>query len=134
MAFTRQIESQARGASDPPILLTALQSAQRFTGRTRRDYRDFAARSPLVAVFGEHLPTDLGPGVRQVGLGSGEALTREWIVLALGPHTAVALIAREREDDTENTRRDGDRRFDFIITYDRNIVTAAACNLLDRIP
>lgn len=133
-AFSRHIESQARSAADPPILLTALQRAQRFTGRTRRVYREIAGRSPLVAVFGEHLPTELGPGVRQVGLEPGDALTREWTVLALGPHTAAALIAREHDDDFEQARDDLDRRFDFVITYDRSVVTAAACNLLNRIP
>ena len=133
MAFSHQVETQARCAADPPILLTALQSAQRFTGRTRAGYCEFAAHSPLVAVFGDDLPTDQGPGVRQIGLAAGDPLTKEWIVLALGPHTAAALIAREH-DDAEQTRSDEDRRFDYIITYDRAVVTAAACNLLDRIP
>ena len=131
-AFSRHIEGQARTATDPPILLTALQRATRFTGRTRRDYRDFATRSPLVAVFGQDLPTDPGPGMRQVGLDSTDALAREWTVLALGPHTAAALIAREH--DSAQTPNDEDRRFDFVITYDRSLVSAAACNLLDRIP
>ena len=132
-AFSRHIESQARNAADPPILLTALQRAKRFTGRTRRDYLDFATRSPLVAVFAENLSTDLGPGVRQVCLDPDDALTLEWTVVALGPHTAAALIAREHPDNALYGRRDADRRFDFIITYDRLLVTAAACNLLDRI-
>ena len=133
-AFSRHIESQARSAADPPILLTALQRAKRFTGRTRRDYRDFAVRSPLVAVFGQDLPTELGAGVRGVALHSDDPLATEWTVLALGPHTAAALIAREHRDNDAHERRDDDRRFDFIITYDRSLVTAASCNLLDRIP
>ena len=132
-AFSRLIEHQARQATDPPILLTALQRAPRFTGRTRDDYRDFAVRSPLVAVFGEDLPTDLGPGIRGVAVDAGDALAMEWTVVTLGPHTAAALIAREHDDNREHHRRDGDRRFEFVITYDRTVVTAAACNLLDRI-
>ena len=131
-AFSRHIESHARNATDPPILLTALQRAKRFTGRTRQDYRDFAARSPLVAVFGEDVQTDLGPGIRGVALDAGDALVAEWTVLALGPHTASALIAREHDDNHHHD--DADRRFDFVITYDRSLVTAAAYNLLDRIP
>jgi EAL domain-containing protein (putative c-di-GMP-specific phosphodiesterase class I) len=133
-AFSRHIESQARNAPDPPILLTALQRATHFTGRTRHDYRDLAARSPLVAVFGRDMPTDLGPGVRGVALDPGDALTTEWTVLTLGPHTAAALIAREHGTGSGRTHRDEDRRFDFVITYDRSLVTAAARNLLDRIP
>ncbi|OPX05914.1 hypothetical protein B1790_30050 [Mycobacterium sp. AT1] len=131
-AFSRHIESQARHAPDPPILLTALERAQHFTGRTRRDYRVLAARSPLVAVFGQNLPNDLGLGIRGVALDPADALVAEWIVLTLGPHTAAALIAREHDDNLKHAR-EGDRRFDFVITYDRALVTAAACNLLDRI-
>ena len=134
VAFSRHIESQARCAADPPILLTALQQAEHFAGRTRRDYHRFAARSPLVAVFGRRLHTDLGPGVRQICLDVADELAAEWTVLTLGPHTAAALIARERADEDGPTRRDRDRRFDYVITYDRSLVTAAACNLLDRIP
>ena len=132
-AFSRLIEHQARHATDPPILLTALQRAKHFTGRTREDYQDFAIRSPLVAVFGEDLPTDLGPGIRGVAVDASDALSKEWTVVALGPHTAVALIAREHDDNLVHHRRDEDRRFEFAITYDRAVVTAAACNLLDRI-
>lgn len=84
-------------------------------------------------MFAENLPTDLGPGVRQVCLAADDALAAEWTVVALGPHTAAALIAREHPDNALRGRSDADRRFDFIITYDRSLVTAAACNLLDRI-
>jgi hypothetical protein len=131
-AFSRQIEIQAQCASDPPMLLTALQHARYFTGRTQRDYCEFATRSPLVAVFGQQLPADLGPGVRGVALNAGDTLRAEWVVLMLGPHTATALIAREYRDQDKLPSRDQDRRFDFIITYDRSLVTAAARNLLDR--
>ncbi|KAA0095980.1 EAL domain-containing protein [Mycolicibacterium sp. P1-18] len=133
-AFSRHIESQAHDSTDTPILLTALQHAKHFTGRTRRAYRDLAGRSSMVAVFGANMPADFGSGVRGVALESTDALAKEWTVLALGPHLAAALIAREHDDDGEETRRDGDRRFDFVITYDRAIVTAAACNLLARVP
>ena len=132
--FSRHIESQAHDATDPPILLTALQHAKHFTGRTQRAYRELAARSSMVAVFGANMPADFGSGVRGVALDPTDALALEWTVLALGPHMAAALIAREHVDDVEETRRDEDRRFDFVITYDRAIVTAAACNLLARVP
>jgi hypothetical protein len=53
-------------------------------------------------------------------------------VLPLGAHTAAALIARERPDDPTHHHPDQDRRFDFTITYDRSLITAAAHHLLDR--
>ena len=131
-AFSRQIEIQAQHATDPPILLTALQHARYFSGRAQREYCELATRSPLVAVFGQQLPADLGPGVRGVALHAGDILRTEWVVLTLGPHTATALIAREHHDQGKLPSSDQDRRFDFLITYDRSLVTAAARNLLDR--
>ncbi len=86
----------------------------------------------VVAIFGEGVPVDLGPGVRGGPLHPGDPLCSEWIVLALGAHTAAAHIATER-DGSDDALPEGDRRFDFVITYDRALVTAAARNLLDRL-
>lgn len=131
IAFSRLIETQAGRASDPPMVLAALQRAQYLTEDTRKRYTDLAGSIPLVALFGEELPADLAAGIRGVPLQPSDPLCAEWIVLSLGPHTAAALIAREcpnRDDAREN-----DRRFDFVMTYDRALVTLAAYNLLDRV-
>ena len=61
-----------------------------------------------------------------------DPLCAEWTVLAIGPHYAAALIAREHDDDPAMFRDEGDRRFDFVITHDRGVVAAAARNLLER--
>jgi EAL domain-containing protein (putative c-di-GMP-specific phosphodiesterase class I) len=129
-AFARHIETQALLGADPPMVLMALQKAEYFTERTRRQYCALAERSPLVAVFGQDLPEDLGPRIRGVGLDPSDPLCAEWAVVVLGPHSAAAMLGRERADNVGVP--DGDRRFDFVITYDRALVTTAARNLLDR--
>lgn len=129
--FSRHIEAQARHATDPPMVLTAVQRAEHFTGSTRARYREIAATSPLVAIFGAGLPADLGAGIRGVDLDPADPLCALWIVLILGPHHAAALIAREQ--DAVGSVPEGERRFDLIITYDRVLVTVVARNLLDRI-
>jgi EAL domain-containing protein (putative c-di-GMP-specific phosphodiesterase class I) len=131
-ALSRNIESQAAQADDRPMVFTALQRDQHFTGATRDRYRDLATTCPLVAVFGQNLPTELGSGVRGIELDPADPLCAEWTVIALGPHNATALIAREQTHQSAQAIRDGDRRFDFVITYDRTLVTAAARDLLDR--
>lgn len=131
-ALSRNIESQAAQADDRPMVFSALQRDQHFTKATRDRYRNLAATCPLVAVFGQNLPPDLGSGVRGVELHPADPLCAEWTVIALGPHNATALIAREHAHENARVRRDGDRRFDFVITYDRALVTAAARDLLDR--
>ena len=135
IAFSRLIETQASHASDPPMVLAALQRAQFLTEETKRRYTDLASSVPLVALFGEQLPTDLAPGIRGVPLSPEDPLCAEWIVLTLGPQTSVALIAREcphRPAENDSAQKDIDRRFDFVMTYDRTLVTLAAYNLLDR--
>ncbi|CAN5705017.1 hypothetical protein BH09ACT8_BH09ACT8_43970 [soil metagenome] len=130
IAFSHLIETQASRASDPPMVLAALQRAQYLTEDTQRRYADLAGSIPLIALFGEELPPDLAPGIRGVPLRPADPLCAEWIVLTLGPHTAAALIARECPG--LHDARDNDRRFDFVMTYDRALVTLAAYNLLDR--
>ncbi|MET0698034.1 MAG: EAL domain-containing protein [Mycobacterium sp.] len=132
-AFSQHIEAQAGDTHDHPMVLTALQQDQYFTPAIRDRYEELAQSSPLVAVFGQHLPTDLGNQVRGVRLSPTDPLSTEWTVLALGPQISVALIGRECDSQVNRNRADDDRRFDFTITYNRALVTAVAHNLLNRI-
>jgi hypothetical protein len=129
--FSRHMEAQARHAADPPMVLTSLQQADHFTEATRDRYREIAATSPLVAMFGRGLPRELAPGIRGVDLDPADPLCGQWIVLILGPHHAAALIAREQ--DASGSMPESERRFDMTVTYDRTLVTVVARNLLDRI-
>ncbi|MBC7552288.1 MAG: hypothetical protein H7269_15635 [Cellulomonas sp.] len=53
----------------------------------------------------------------------------QWTVVILGAHQAVPLIARDLGDQDV----DRDREFEFVLTYDRALVTAAAHALIGRI-
>jgi len=130
LALSHHVESLASPAIDPPMLLSALQHGKHFSESTRDRYRKLAERSVLVAVFGEMLPRNLGRGIRTVTLDSADPLGNEWTVVALGPHISAALIAREQPG---STGRNGDREFDMVLTYDRNLVTSAARALMYRL-
>lgn len=80
---------------------------------------------------GRDVAADLGGGVRGVELQPEDPLCEEWVIVTIGAHTASALVARELDDPS---RRDGDRRFEFLITSDRALVTAAARSMLARVP
>lgn len=132
VAVSRSIEEQALRDADTTMVLIAVQHAKYFDPPTRRRYLALAEISPLVAVFGQNVVTDPAPGLRGVALHPADPLCKEWVVLTLGPHTATALIAREREHPLRTV--ESDRRFDFIVTHDRAIITAAARALLNRVP
>jgi EAL domain-containing protein (putative c-di-GMP-specific phosphodiesterase class I) len=132
-AFTRHIERQAARVADPPMVLAALQRAEHYTPRTRNQYRALADTCPLVAIFASGLSVDPESKVREIALDPSDPLCEEWTVVVLGPHHCVALLARELyPEGPDEVEDDNDRRFEFTITYDRDLVTAAARNMLDR--
>lgn len=131
VALSRYLEQQALEASDPPMVLTALQEAKFFAGETRARYERLAMRSPLVAVFGRDVPDHLGSGIHGVRFDRNDSLRHQWIVLALGANIATALVSREVP--THNgSGRDGDRVFDMTSINDRTLVTGVARQLLSR--
>lgn len=132
VSLSETIERQAIAAADAPMVLTSLQNGRYFSGQTRRNYLELASSRPLVAVFGTDMPQPPPSSpLRLVDLPPSDPCSSEWVVLALGGHTATALVAREHSN---NTGADGDREFDFTITHDRRAIAAVARMLLSRIP
>lgn len=131
LAFSRAIEQQVHNAADHQIVLAGVQHGRFFTGRTADVYRDLAITNPLVTVFGQDLPRTGDDELVLQRLAADDPLAAEWLVVAIGGHTAVALIARERAG---RQRADADREFDFVIAHDRRLVADAARNLMARIP
>ncbi|MEE3065468.1 MAG: EAL domain-containing protein [Actinomycetota bacterium] len=130
IALSAHIEAQAGCTADPPIVLATLQHHRYFSAGTRRRYVELAEFCPLVTVFGQDLPEHLGSAIRGVALRPDDPLCEEWTVVALGPQLAVALIARERPGGA--TSSEYDRQFEFVLTYERRVVTEAAHSLLAR--
>ena len=133
LELSDHIERLALTAECPPIVLATVQTAESFTGAMRKKYSTIAKRCPLVAVFGENIPPDLEPGVRGVHLDPDDPLSREWTILVLGPETAAGLVAHEMRCPASATGQDKEARFDTVITFDRERVTAPARSLLDRL-
>jgi DICT domain-containing protein len=132
VALSRHLEEQARTAADKPMILSTFQHGAYFGQPTRDRYVTLAEARPLVAVFGREMAAGQTPVLRAVDLDASDPLCDEWVVVTLGPQTAVALIARECAGQAGEA--DDDRRFDFVVTHDRAVVTAAASALLNRVP
>jgi DICT domain-containing protein len=69
------------------------------------------------------------PGVRGATIGEDDPLLGEWSVAVLGPHFAAALVAVDLGDQGPEMQR----RFDFALTYDRDLVVEAASALMRRV-
>jgi EAL domain-containing protein (putative c-di-GMP-specific phosphodiesterase class I) len=126
------IEHVALSAESPPIILRTVRSSDELGDAAKASLSTIAERSALVAVFGQN-PPDLGPRVRRVTLDPGDPLSAESTIVALGPDTAAAVIAREKRCGASASKSPEFRRFDMAMTFDRANVTAAARNLLDRL-
>ncbi len=126
MPLSRHLEALAGEGHQPPVLLACFQEGRHFTPATARRFTRIARHSPLVAAFGIGLPDEPVPGVRGAHLGKHDPLRGEWNVIVVGPHQAAALVARDLGD----AGPDRERRFEFAVTHDRDLVVAAAQSLL----
>ncbi|WP_179471829.1 sensor domain-containing phosphodiesterase [Mycolicibacterium vinylchloridicum] len=132
-ALSHHIGGIAATAQNAPIVLATVHPDEQMDPHTEQMYSAIAERSPLVAVFGQNGWNGLGPRVRGVTLHRDDPLLRESTLLVLGPETACGLIARERLSPAVHSADAERRRFDMVITYDHQRVTAAARPLLDRL-
>jgi EAL domain-containing protein (putative c-di-GMP-specific phosphodiesterase class I) len=127
--ISRTLELMALDLRVPPVLVAGFERARFFGPATARRYAELAHRLAFVCAFGVDMPRTPAPGVRGQPLSPTDPLTREWTVVVLGAHRAAALVAR----DVGSQGDDGDREFDFVVTYDRAVVIAAAQCLVGRI-
>jgi len=113
----------------PPLLLTSFEHVRFFSPATARRYTEMAERLPFVCALGVDMPEHPAPGVRGAALSIQDPLASEWTVVVLGAHKVAALIARDLGD----AGADREREFEFVVTYDRTLVTASAQSLIGRL-
>lgn len=123
------LERQAGQLGAPGVILSAFQTDERFTPATRRRYTALAADAAFVGALGVGMDEQPAPGVRGGHLWTDDPLVDEWAVAVVGPHFAAALAAVDLHDDGP----DADRRFDYVVTYDRDRVLAVATSLMARV-
>ncbi len=129
-AMTRHLEEQARGLGRTAVLVAAFEHERRFTPEVRERYGELGAELAFCAIVGRDVPLDPGPGVHGGGAVPPADPTRsEWTVAVVAPHFAAALIAHERREP----ERTGEPRFDYVLTYDRELATAVAASLTARV-
>ncbi|WP_221328663.1 EAL domain-containing protein [Actinoplanes sp. L3-i22] len=126
---SKTLELMALQAAIPPVLLAAFEHVRFFRPSTTRRFTELAERLPFVAALGVGMPPAPAPGVRGGALSIQDPLASEWTVVVLGAHTAAALMARDLGD----IGPDPDRQFEFVVSYDQALVTAAAHAMIGRL-
>jgi EAL domain-containing protein (putative c-di-GMP-specific phosphodiesterase class I) len=129
-AISKQLEAEALRIGRAAVLVTLFEHGRFCTPATQRRYATVASRGIVCAVYGVSLPEEPGPGVRGIALSPGEGMSHDWVVSVISPHFAAALIAEDMADDGP----DRERRFRYLLTYDRAIAVAVARSLITREP
>jgi EAL domain-containing protein (putative c-di-GMP-specific phosphodiesterase class I) len=128
-AISVHLENQATGLDQHAVVVAAFQHADYFTPGSARRYEALGRKAAFVGVLGAGLSLDPVPGVRGGHLRPADPLRGEWDVAVVGTHFAATLVARDLGDDgPEHTRR-----FDYLLSYDRELAVAVARTLLARL-
>lgn len=130
VALSKQLEAVAGPAGTSSLVLAAFQTAEQFTPATRERYRRLAGQSTLVMAAALGLHSTDTPGVSTTSLDPSDPLVHEWNVLVLAPTLSVMLVA---SDLHVPVRRQRDREFDYVLTYDRDLIAHAARSMLSRL-
>lgn len=127
VSMSTDLESRAGGSGPHTIALGTFQHRRNFTGAARDRWRSMSGTLTYVSVFA--LGFDSHPrGPDLVALTSGDPLVDEWNVIVLGETFACALSAL----DLHRRSLDGEREFEYVVSYDREAVARAARAILSR--
>jgi EAL domain-containing protein (putative c-di-GMP-specific phosphodiesterase class I) len=129
LALSRQLETEAETLGEETVVLSTFQDVRFFPDQTRKRYERLGHSAALVGALGLGIPPNPAVDVRGANLDAADPLRNEWNVIVISPSFAGAFVARDLGD----TGPDLDRRFDFFLTYDRELVRSAAVPLLARI-
>jgi hypothetical protein len=128
-AMTRQLEEHARAAGDAAVLLSAFKHASAFSPAARARYAGLARSVAFCGVLGQDMPSEPAPGVRGARVHATDPLRLELTVAVVSPHFAAALTAYDLGVEAPE-----DRRYEFVLTYERELAVAAAASLMARVP
>lgn len=127
--MSRGVEAHAAAEGPAVVVLASFQDVVHFTAASRSRYRRLAGEAALVGAIGAGIDSAPEDGVRGASLRVAEVLRGEWNVCVVGPYVAAALSARDLGDRGP----DAERRFDYVMTHDRELVLDAARALMGRI-
>jgi EAL domain-containing protein (putative c-di-GMP-specific phosphodiesterase class I) len=127
--ISKHLERQAMLSGEATAVLASFQEAVFFTPATRRRYLQLAQRAAFVGVFGRGMPLTPMPGIRGGHLSPADPLLSEWDIAVIGPHFASCLTARDLGDSGPDLQR----RFEFVLSHNRELAIKVATALFSRI-
>jgi len=127
-AISRHIETEALTLPAGAVMLTTFQEAGHLTDDVRQRYARLAQRHPFIGMLGAGFPREPAAGAYGADLAEDDPVRDEWNMALVTPHFAVALVGRQVGDGAS----EDDRRFDYVLTHDRDVVIEVAGDLMTR--
>jgi len=128
--LSKTLEAQALDADGAAIVLSSFQDVRHLTPSTIGRYEQLSRTGSLVAMLGTGVDSPPVAGARHAPLDPADPLQREWTLVVITPTWATLLTAHDFGD---TGRPDGDRRFNVVLTHDRDLAVAASRSLLSRV-
>ncbi len=129
LAMSQHLENEALGLGTKAAVFSTFQHVRNFTPLTRARYAHLAQDTAFVGVLAANMTPAPVRGVWGARLAEDDPVRSEWDIAVVGPHFAAALVCRDLGDAGDDDKR----RFDFVITYDRDIVVEVARSLMGRL-
>ncbi len=127
--FSKYLERQAMQSGEATVVLATFQDFTFFNASTQRRYLNLKETAAFVGALGKGMPSEPMPGVRGGALEPGDPLLEEWDIAVVGPHFAATLVARDLGDGGPSE----ERRFDYVLSHNRELAIAVATTLISRI-
>lgn len=127
-AISRELERQAATSSRTSLLISSFPGVDRWMTQMNEVYADLAAELAYAAVLAVDIPPEPRPGLRGVSIYEDDPVSGTWNVIVISAHFSSMLAAKERPPTG-----DGEPEFDFIFTYDRDLIVECAQALMLRI-
>jgi EAL domain-containing protein (putative c-di-GMP-specific phosphodiesterase class I) len=128
-SITRELERQAARGHRTSLLISSFPETDGSTARIDAAYEELAADLAFVAAFTVGPTPTPGPGLRGVSIREDDPLAGTWNVVVIGAHFASMLAAREHGHPGPGE----DQAYDFVFTYDRDIIVECAQGLMLRV-
>jgi hypothetical protein len=127
-SISRELEGQAALRSRSSLLISSFPGVDRAMAQMEEVYTKLARDLAFAAVLGIGMPPEPTPGLKGINIHEDDPVSGTWNVVVISAHFASMLAAKERP------RASGaEQEFDFVFTYDRNLIIQCAQALMLRV-
>ena len=122
------LEARARASGDSAVVLSTFQQHTNLSSATRSRYDALDAEAGLVMIFlAGDAQFHATSRIRVAQIDADDPLITEWDIVVLTADFSAVLAARE-----VNAGKHDEGSYEFVLTHDRDLTTAAALTLLNR--